>query len=101
MTREGEQEVGMDTVKADGEGPRLRHVDATASSDRAPLPRLLLWKRDVAAMLGVGVRTLERMISAGEIPAPDRRLRGRPAWLARTIHEWAEKDSVPAPSIRP
>ena len=52
-------------------------------------PRLLLWKRDLCAMLGVKVRTLERMISAGEIPAPDRHLRGRPAWLAATVQEWA------------
>jgi predicted DNA-binding transcriptional regulator AlpA len=57
----------------------------------APLPRLVLWKRDVCQVLGVGTRTLERMISSGEVPAPDRRLRGRPAWLARTIHEWAER----------
>ena len=37
------------------------------------LPRLFLWKRDLCGMLGVGLRTLERMISAGEIPAADRR----------------------------
>jgi len=54
------------------------------------LPRLFLWKRDLCGMMGVGLRTLERMISTGEIPAPDRRLRGRPAWLARTIYDWAE-----------
>jgi hypothetical protein len=59
----------------------------------AALPRLFLWKRDLCAILGVGIRTLERMISSGEVPAPDRRLRGRPAWLSRTIYEWAE--SVP------
>lgn len=53
------------------------------------LPRLVLWKKDLSAMLGVGLRTLERMISAGEIPAPDRRLRGRPAWCAATIYQWA------------
>ena len=54
------------------------------------VPRLILWKSDLCSMLGVKLRTLHRMISAGEIPAPDRRLRGRPAWLARSIHEWAE-----------
>ncbi|MBI4563842.1 MAG: hypothetical protein HY716_04010 [Planctomycetes bacterium] len=63
---------------------------ATAKADAAALPRLLLWKKDVASMLGIGGRTLERMISAGEIPSPDRRLRGRPAWLAATIREWVE-----------
>lgn len=55
---------------------------------RDGLPRLLLWKRDVAAMLGVGLRTLERMISGGEIPPPECRLRGRPAWRTATIQEW-------------
>ncbi len=64
------------------------------------LPRLFFWKKDLCQMLGVGLRTLERMVSAGEVPAPDRRLRGRPAWLARTIHEWAEK-GCPCASIGP
>jgi predicted DNA-binding transcriptional regulator AlpA len=58
------------------------------------LPRLILWKRDLCQMLGVGTRTLERMISSGEIPRPDRRLRGRPAWLAATIQEWAGPNSA-------
>lgn len=60
------------------------------SQTSAPMPRLLLWKKDLCVMLGVRTRTLERMISAGEIPPPDRRLRGRPAWLSRTIQEWAD-----------
>ncbi len=59
-----------------------------ARADRG-LPRLLLWKKDLAQMLGVSLRTLERMISSGEVPPPNKRLRGRPAWLAATIHEWA------------
>ena len=61
---------------------------------RQGLPRLFLWKRDVAAMLGVSLRTLERMISTGEIPAPDRRLRGRPAWMAATIYGWAAESPL-------
>lgn len=80
-------------MKRDG----LRMVSAPGAPlplqrEPAGLPRLVLWKKDLSTMLGVGLRTLDRMISTGEIPAPDRRLRGRPAWLARTIHEWAEKD---------
>ena len=54
------------------------------------MPRLFLWKRDLCGMLGVRLRTLERIISAGEIPPPNRRLRGRPVWLAATIREWVE-----------
>jgi hypothetical protein len=56
-----------------------------------PLSPLLYWKRDLCQLLRVKVRTLERMISSGELPAPDSYLRGRPAWLARTIHGWVEK----------
>jgi predicted DNA-binding transcriptional regulator AlpA len=69
-------------------------VNGRAALDRPPadparLPRLLFWKKDLCQMLGVSLRTLERMISSGEIPPPNRRLRGRPAWLSATIHEWA------------
>ncbi len=65
----------------------------------APIPRLLFWKRDLCAMLGVKLRTLERMISAGELPAPDRHLRGRPAWLATTINDWVAKRCPPVPRV--
>lgn len=77
-----------------GAGSVRLKVVQPAERERTGLPRLLLWKRDLAHILGVGIRTLERMISGGEIPPPDRRLRGRPAWLARTIHEWAENGCV-------
>jgi predicted DNA-binding transcriptional regulator AlpA len=75
----------MDAVRSDGNAPGLKKL----GPDAPCLPRLLLWKKDVAQMLGISGRTLERMISAGEIPSPDRRLRRRPAWLAATIQEWA------------
>lgn len=55
--------------------------------------RVLLWKRDLVVMLGVGLRTLERMISSGEVPAPDRRLRGRPVWLTTTIQDWLRRSA--------
>lgn len=77
----------------DGEGvPSLRVVERVDQNPMNPgtLPRLILWKRDLCQILGVGLRTLERMISAGEIPPPNRRMRGRPTWLAASINEWAE-----------
>ena len=64
---------------------------AQPKTAQAPLSPLLFWKRDLCQLLRVKVRTLERMISCGELPAPDRYLRGRPTWLARTIHGWVEK----------
>jgi hypothetical protein len=73
---------------------------AQPKSAQAPLAPLLYWKRDLCQLLRIKVRTLERMISSGEVPAPDRYMRGRPAWLARTIHEWVDrgfqKKSLPA-----
>jgi len=66
-----------------------------SSKGKAPIssavPRLLLWKNDLCAMLGVKIRTLERMISAGEIPPPNRQLRGRPPWIATSIQEWVDR----------
>jgi len=59
------------------------------------LPRVVFWKKDLRQMLGVSIRTLDRMISSGEIPAPDRPLRGRPAWLAQTINTWVADGCPP------
>ena len=64
------------------------------SSVACQLPRLFYSKRDLCQMLGFKVRTVERMISSGEIPPPSSRLRGRPVWLARVIHAWAEQVSL-------
>ncbi len=83
-----------------GSHPQLRLIETPPGKGEGflrALPRLLLWKRDLAAMLGRGGRTLERMISRGEIPPPDRRLRGRPAWLPATIEGWIERG---CPSLR-
>ena len=63
------------------------------------LPRLFLWKRDLCQLLGVGMRTLERMISSGEVPAPDRRLRGRPVWLASRFYGWASFTAATDPGM--
>ena len=72
----------------------------TPKTAQPPLSPLLFWKRDLCQLLRVKVRTLERMISCGKLPAPDRYLRGRPTWLAHTIHGWLEKgcpkSSIPA-----
>jgi len=81
-------------MRENGSGQVPRQAEGSKARGEAyPLgvPRLLLWKRDVAAMLGMGGRTLERMISRGQIPPPDRRLRGRPAWLPETIKAWVEQ----------
>lgn len=74
---------------------RVTEPEGRVKASPMPLPRLVFWKKDLCLMLGVLIRSLDRMISAGEIPPPDRRLRGRPAWLARTINEWVESGCPP------
>jgi hypothetical protein len=71
--------------------PKGSQGKAQPKTAQAPLSPLLFWKRDLCQLLRVKVRTLERMISCGEFPAPDRYLRGRPTWLAGTVHGWVEK----------
>ncbi|GEM_PF-7071040 len=71
----------------------MNSPDDLPTSGIKPTDRMILWKRDLVVMLGVGLRTLERMISSGEVPAPDRRLRGRPAWLTTTIQAWLKKSA--------
>lgn len=42
----------------------------------------------VAAALGCKVRTIDRMIAAGEFPKPDLRVGRLPRWRQSTIAEW-------------
>lgn len=50
--------------------------------------RLVLWRRDLVALLGVSQRTLSRMMSNGDMPAPDVDIRGRRGWKAQTVTAW-------------
>ncbi len=52
--------------------------------------RLVLWRRDLVSLLGISQRTLSRMMSNGDIPAPDVDIRGRRGWKAQTITAWQE-----------
>ncbi len=54
------------------------------------LSRLVLWRPDVARLLGVCKRTLSRMVSNGDIPAQDVNIRGRRGWKVQTIQAWQE-----------
>ena len=53
-------------------------------------PRLVLWRRDLVALLGVSPRTLSRMMSNRDMPAPDVDIRGRRGWKAQTVYTWQE-----------
>ena len=56
-----------------------------------PQPRLVLWRRDLAQTLGIGMRTLDKLRSNGTIPSPDVQLGGRMGWRSRTIEAWLEE----------
>jgi predicted DNA-binding transcriptional regulator AlpA len=53
-------------------------------------PRLIYWRKDLQALLGISKRTLSRMISNRDIPSQDVCIRGRRGWKAQTILSWQE-----------
>lgn len=56
----------------------------------APAPALepLLGVNDVADLLSIGRRTVERMRSAGKLPRPDLHVGRLPRWQTATIRGW-------------
>jgi len=52
------------------------------------LVRLALRIDDVALMIGVSRRLIERERSAGRFPMPDRKLGNCPLWRVETIRDW-------------
>jgi prophage regulatory protein len=57
-----------------------------------------------AAALGIGERTLEGLVAAGELPPPRKISAGRVGWLWRELLEFAESrpvsDLAPGPGRR-
>jgi predicted DNA-binding transcriptional regulator AlpA len=66
----------------------LRCVTPPADGNRPALEPLLLSARDLAAMLGVGLRTLRAMDAGGRIPAPLRLSPGCVRWRYAEILDW-------------
>ena len=78
-------------VRGNPAEPRGNPGKPQGISTEAPgILRLVLWKFDVARLLGVTVRSVDRMISAGDMPSPEIHIRGRRAWKAKTIQEWVD-----------
>jgi excisionase family DNA binding protein len=69
----------------------------TLAASIKPIPRVpvrdkLLWSLDdLAALLGLSRRMLERMLSAGRLVGPDIRCGRRCLWRPSTIHAWIEQ----------
>lgn len=56
-----------------------------------PIHDRLLWGLgDIAGLLGLNRRTLERLRSSGRFPAPDIKVGKRPLWRPATVHRWVE-----------
>jgi predicted DNA-binding transcriptional regulator AlpA len=90
---------------------RARDVAAHRNPNRVATPRLkeggsviaqalpsaceqLLRKPAVAGLLGIGVRTLERMMATKEFPAPDIKRGSRLLlWRPSTVQSWIENQS--------
>jgi len=58
------------------------------ANDLAPVGPILRSPNDTAVLLGVSLRTLQRMVRRGEAPTPVRVSEGRIAFLAREVDAW-------------
>ncbi len=53
-----------------------------------PPIRHLLKKPEVAEVLGIGLRTLERMVASGGFPKADKHIGRMPRWRPETVETW-------------
>jgi hypothetical protein len=77
---------------AAGEAVEPLHPTAPSSSATSSIPPLLT-RDDLAATLRVDIRTLDRLRSAGRLPAPDIVLSRSPRWLPGTIEAWLAQEA--------
>jgi len=57
------------------------------------MTRLVLGKREIAAMLGVAPTTPSQWVTRKQLPEPDHPpVNGSPAWTVELIEEWARKN---------
>jgi predicted DNA-binding transcriptional regulator AlpA len=70
--------------------PREGPDQAAESSTPPGMDRLAYRLDDLAQVLGISRRTLERERSAGRFPPPDRLVGKMPIWSVATIRRWVE-----------
>jgi excisionase family DNA binding protein len=73
--------------------------EATGAAVGAGLESLLRIG-EVAKVLNVSQRTLERMIAAGAFPGPDRRSGAIKLWKPATVRGWIDGEPAPKPKRR-
>jgi predicted DNA-binding transcriptional regulator AlpA len=76
--------------------PTTAHLNGTAPSttaaapaDTLPAAPLVYSRQELAAVLGLGLATVDRMDSAGKLPKPVR-LGARKVWARAEIAEWLQ-----------
>lgn len=62
--------------------------EMTIVAKGATVPRLGYRLDEVAAMVGVDRRTIERLRAAGQFPRPDRTVGKIPLWRLATVERW-------------
>lgn len=85
--------------------PTSSSFHATELQNEAPRPeaappspavdRLTVRLNDVARVLGISRRALERERSAGRFPRPDLKIGRMPLWRPETIRAWIERGGRP------
>jgi hypothetical protein len=74
--------------------PRIRA--ALERQHKPPVERLALRFDEVAAVLGVSRRLLERERAAGRFPAADRTVGRVPLWKCETVRDWLDRGGRPS-----
>jgi predicted DNA-binding transcriptional regulator AlpA len=70
--------------------PGARQPAAHVEGPSIPIEPLLA-KKKIATTLGISVRLLERLISAGTFPSPDVVFCRLPRWRPQTVRAWIEQ----------
>lgn len=101
-------ELGQTRVSINSSAQGVRHADiqsigfsmqdAVSSSSSIHTSPMLIPVADVAKLLGVGVRTVWRMVSGNEMVKPIR-FRGNVRWNRKDLESWIEA-GCPSPEAR-
>jgi predicted DNA-binding transcriptional regulator AlpA len=69
------------------EADSLRIARTNSHRDRVLEP-LAYRKRNAATLIGISVRTLERLLAAGKFPRPDAHAGKCPLWTRESLSRW-------------
>jgi len=53
--------------------------------------RLIYKKADLPHLIGMSIRSIDRLISKGQFPKPNARINFRPIWKKQTILNWIDE----------